>query len=286
MAGILTGVSEADYFARPEISQSDLAHMAKSPLHFWYNKYSSEREKKESTEAQKFGTLLHSMALEPDKFDERYVVAPEGIDRRTKDGKATWAQLQDEAVGKTIIKADDFNKAKAMRGALLADPVLGILLNSDSEKAGRELTILWTDEATGLNCRGRVDLLYDGIAMDIKTTQDASPTKFRKSIGNFRYHVQAAFYIDGLKAVGCGDIAWLWGAIEKEAPYATLPCGLQPDALERGRQIYRAELEQVARCLDSGKWPSYSESIVMLDLAPWDMRDSEFSEVSTYEGDE
>lgn len=36
--------------------------------------------------------------------------------------------------------------------------------------------------------------------MDIKTTEDASETAFERTVEKWRHHVQAAFYLDGIKA--------------------------------------------------------------------------------------
>ena len=48
---------------------------------------------------------------------------------------------------------DDYDEALLIRDAVHADPVARVLL----EGARRELSIFWTDEETGVECRARLD---------------------------------------------------------------------------------------------------------------------------------
>ena len=82
--------------------------MLDSPLHYWAAYLSPERVK-EQQDCFDFGTAYHTYVLEPDKFSQTIAVIPEGIDRRTKVGKAAWEAFQSESAGKVCIKQPDMD---------------------------------------------------------------------------------------------------------------------------------------------------------------------------------
>ena len=94
-------------------------------------------------------------------------------------------------------------------------------------------------EYKGVDARCRPDWidLKRGFMVDLKTTQDASPENFNKSIYNFGYHRQAAFYLSLFKEVtgihleGYGIIA-----VENKPPYAVCSHQLHTDFLDIGQR--------------------------------------------------
>ena len=101
---ITNNLTNDQYRQERGISKSSLDYFDKSPAHY----LSSLSIKREETAAMAMGTAIHTAVLEPDTFSDRYVIAPENIDRRTKDGKAQWAEL--ESSGKLILSAPDAEK--------------------------------------------------------------------------------------------------------------------------------------------------------------------------------
>ena len=70
--------------------------------------------------------------------------------------------------------------------------------------AAKEVTLRWQDKETGLEVKARLDT-YDrprAIVGDLKSTNDAGPWAFAGSIAKFRYHVQCALYLEGLRVLG------------------------------------------------------------------------------------
>lgn len=63
----------------PRMSFSSLMKFLRSPLHMLHDK---EQEDKEETEALRFGKAFHCLVLEPDKWDERFVMIPEDMPER------------------------------------------------------------------------------------------------------------------------------------------------------------------------------------------------------------
>ena len=102
------GIGNEEYHKGPGLSSSDLKLLARSPLHY----KTAKAFHPEETNAMRLGTAVHCAILEPDRIDVEYVLAPEGIDRRTKAGKAQWAEL--EATGKTILSCEEAQVVQGM----------------------------------------------------------------------------------------------------------------------------------------------------------------------------
>lgn len=180
--------------------------------------------------------------------------------------------------GKIIISDEEYAKAEAIAAAIKAHPIASKLLAPGTGTA--ELSCYWVDEKTGVLCRCRPDFWrHDDIVVDLKTTNDASPEGFAKSIHNWRYHVQDPFYQDGIRASieqSGSDRkqpkAFLFVAVEKTAPYAVGVYRLDSDSADIGRREYRDDLDTYAACLGTDKWPGYGDKIQAIGLPDWRIR--------------
>jgi len=135
----------------------------------------------------------------------------------------------------------------------------------------RELSLFTVDPVTGVKVRVRYDLLSGGEAVDVKSTQDARPAEFAKSIFNYSYHMQAALYCDAWEWENGWDLdAFRFIAIETEMPHAAMAYLLDWTALEEGRRMYREALNMYAACERSGEWPAYHcEADELIGLPQW-----------------
>lgn len=140
---------------------------------------------------------------------------------------------------------------------------------------------------------------------DLKTTEDASPEGFAKSIANWRYDVQHAYYIDGTRLAleqgkctppqeGKAELSVYWTdpvtgvlcrcrpdfwrgypkhfafiAVEKKPPYAVGVYVLDSEGVEIGRAQYQHDLRVYAECVRSGVWPGYGDKIQTISLPAW-----------------
>lgn len=264
-----------EYHGDPEsVSKSGLDDIAKSPAKFYALHLDPDRPPSEPpTPAQVIGTLAHCAILEPDSFNHRYPVSPSD-DKRTKAWKEFEATL---ASGQTPIKEAEYAMAHAQRQS-----VLKIAPLRDALAAGRaEVSAYWTDAETGVACRCRPDWVHpvgeNGvILLDVKTCVDASPEGFAKSVANWRYDVQDAFYADGFAAASGKTVhAFIFAAVEKEYPYLAAAYMLTDEDREAGRRKYKRDLRRYAACKKAGDWPGYSAGIEVLALPAWAKRDEE-----------
>jgi len=239
------------------LSSSDFRRLLRSPAHY-------RNHQKLDSPALAFGTLVHTFVLEPDVAKARYRARAE-VDGRTKEGKAIReleAKLAaDERV--EFVSASDYNAATAITDSVYASVgSSGILTSGMAEGTG--LT-----ELCGVNVKVRPDYLREDMIIDLKTTQDARPEAFLKSVINFGYEVQAALYVDAAQAIDGLKRRFLWIAAEKEAPYAVSVFEASDEMLERGRRLYKQAIETYTRCVTFDDWPGYTTEIQTLNLPKW-----------------
>ena len=258
-----------DYHAHPAISKSHLDQVARSPLHYWARYLDPNRQLQEPTPAMAIGSAVHTHVLELDQWDSQYAIAPESIDRRTKMGKAEWEVFTTAATGRTVLSRADADLVMRMGHAVYSHPAAAMLLNMPGKA---ETTHMWTDEATGLQCKCRPDWLTDdgSLIIDLKTTDDASPAGFRKSIANWRYHVQAAWYMNGIEqATGTKPDQFIFLCVEKRAPFAVAVYAADAEMIQIGAEAAARDLDVLATCKAAGAWPGYSDQIETINLPGW-----------------
>ena len=268
--GIYRDIPSTEYHAGPGLGSSHLRELLKSPLHY---KTSVNLPNKE-TPAMKLGTAPHCAILEPERFDIEYVEAPV-VDRRTKDGKALWGEL--EQSGKIILTSDEYTKVVEMASSVRKHELASKLITGGAS----EQSVYWEQSVSLLNveteifCKSRPDYVKPMkkgyVIVDIKTTQDAHISEFqRKAYYKYCYHLQAAHYIRGFESVtGEKVIAFIYIAIESEPPYGISVFKAGEDYLKAGEEKTIELYELYANCVASDNWPSYSEEIQELRLPKW-----------------
>jgi exodeoxyribonuclease VIII len=248
----------------PGWSKSALDKVNRSMAHYFASK-----ETKEQTPAMLFGSAFHCAVLEPSRYDLEYCVEPE-VDKRTKEGKAKYAEFIQLTLGLTPISGGSAESIAKMRDAIYSHPTAGALFNAGDA----EHSFFWTDPKTGLLCKCRPDYLRkDNIVVELKTTSDASYFSFQKDIAKYRYYVQGAFFCDGISSVIKESVnEFIVVAIEKEEPYGIGIYKLDEDCLNIGRAAYRMDLQKIVayeNTPDNDKWAGYPEFVQDMFLPGW-----------------
>lgn len=260
-------MTNEEYHAHGAVSKSDLDLINRSPLHYM----DSRQNRKEQTEAMLFGSVVHKLVLEPESFAAEYAVAPK-FDRRTKAGKQAWQDFSDSIGNETVISEELYTEAQAVAGAVLANPIANKLLAGGQA----EQSFFWTDAETGVECKCRPDYLLRerGLVIDLKTTENASPERFAKSAYDYRYHVQAWWYLHGLQQCGIDANDFVFVAVEKKPPYAVCVYAADDLMLRLGEMEAMENLRTYAECKQSGIWYGYEKEpeIHSLSLPDWVIR--------------
>lgn len=241
-------MTEKEYRAYPAVSRSELWKISKSP-----EKYKYELDNPpEPTEALIFGQALHKFVLERETFRDEFAVAPV-VDRRTKEGRVAYAEFMEQNQGKTVISEDMCEKIIAMSNKFNSNSYVKKLLSGEREKP-----FFWTDDFTGEACKCRVDCISDikGIPLiiDVKTTANAETNVFKKHAEKYGYYLQAAMYIEGVKASTGTECGFVFIAIEKEPPYAVNIMQVEKDAINYGYEAFRNLISTYHKCKVTGNW--------------------------------
>lgn len=223
---------------------------------------------REDTPAMAMGRAVHCAVLEPDEFPLRYALRPDGIDRRTKDGKAAWEAFVAANAGRDVLDADEYRRALAIRDAVRGHgPAAARLATGRAEQV-----IQWTDAETGVACKARADFISTvgrGAIVDLKTTSKLNPRMWPSEVARRFYHAQLAFYIDGAHAAGLGALDAVIIGVESARPYDCGVWTLDEDSLYCGQQTYREWLARLVECRRTNVWPGLYPQEEPLRLPAW-----------------
>lgn len=255
--GIVYGLPEAEYHApKDELSSTGAKLILESPAKYKYQILDGHRVYRAGFD---LGTAVHTKVL---GVGSKFVEYPEehltpSGNVSTKAATVEWEAKQ-RAAGKILLTQSEADMVDAMAEQVLAHPLAAMLF----ERAGRSEVSVF-DEWLGVKRRGRFDYLPDegGIAVDLKTTVDASPAGFARAAARYKYHVQRAHYLDILAKAAGREMDMLFVTVEKEPPYLVAVHQLTPEFVDMGRAEALEAVDIYRRCMDTGDWPGYPMEI-------------------------
>jgi len=218
-----------------------------------------------------FGTAAHRYVLGAGP----HVTVIAADDWRTK--KAKDARDEARQHGFVPMLSAEYAEVRAMTTAVREHPIARALF--DPGRGKPEQSLFWQDGEFGIWRRARLDWLPEPrrggriVIPDYKTTASADPASIRKHVANYGYHQQAAWYIDGIRALGLDeDPAFLFVFQEKMPPYLVTVVQLDDEAEAVGRARNELAMEIWRDCTQAGVWPGYSQDIELITLPPWAAR--------------
>lgn len=237
------------------------------PAQFDYDRKHPQAPKREFD----IGTAAHKLVL-----GEGPDLAPCDVsDWRTKDAQKQAAEARAE--GAIPLKRADYDAVHGMADALRRHRTAAALFDPASGKP--EQSLYWIDPITKVTCRARPDWLPNPsagrlIIPDYKTTTKVDRKSIAKAIRDWGYHCQAAWYLEGARALGLADERAVFVLVfqTKSAPYHVVVA--QVDALDLrighaknavARDIYR-------ECTETGNWPAYGEDVEIIPQPDWDQK--------------
>lgn len=273
--GIYPDVSLREYIAWDAVSSTILKAMRKSPAHAKYAK-----ENATWSDALELGDATHLRILQPEKFHERYRLGGQCEASTLKGGRckhgatiavgslqycSTHGDMLDDPSAPVLLTQTKWDRVNGMREMVRNDSDAAILLG---EEGPVELSIVWTDKSTGLLCKARLDKVSIATKSitDLKTTQDAEPEAFSRSIGNYGYELQGAHYLCGAQANGLDVQQFGFVAVESDAPYCPACYELEPAAIALGFKQQQKLLTQYVKCWQNNHWPGYSQGITRIGV--------------------
>ena len=239
----IESMSIEDYHSNPAISKSKLDQINKSILHY-------KEPSNYSSTSLEFGSALHDIILQPEVFQERFMVQPDHI--KVRRGKE-WDKVIAEFPDKIILKKSDWERLHIIRDRVMDHPLCKNMLVGGKAEESYFTKYGDVDSSNPLlsdmDLRCRPDYVNKGIIFDLKSTQSAQEDSFKSSITKYRYNVQAAFYMDVINAVEKPEQpydSFVFIAVETSPPYAIGIYNLNQEAIDWGRADYIDDLTKLA----------------------------------------
>ena len=246
MAHQVVGLTNAEYRQQRGYSKSDLDYIHQSPaLLEW-----ARNAPTVGSEEVDLGTHVHCAILEPDVFAGTYRKAPSG--GRTAADKARVEAFAEhcKAGGKICLDADTYDMVIAMRDSVLAHPTARDLLTGDGIS---ESSIFGELDGVRVKCRPDRLIRERNILVDVKKVDDIR--HIARSIQEFRYYVQDAFYSDIYEQWTGVNPRFIFVAVGQRRSIGRHPVRvfeLEQARVEAGRQEYKDDLDRVREMEEFG----------------------------------
>lgn len=256
---------------RSKMSSTGVRKMLMSPKHFrhWIAGLDDEDSEKDYF---RYGRAVHMFLLEPKKFQKCYVVMPDfGPMQSSKNRAKRDEWIAEQPSDAMILKEEELDSLLDIFDSLSEHDQAGQMLRN-----GRpEVTGFWKHKETGVHCRVRPDYISTDsegnvYIIDLKTTKNASPGLFSHDCANHGYHIQLAFYYDGIAQItgkepsSCAIIA-----VEKTPPYGVHVYWMIDDWIEHGRRQYEEALRRYVEAREKDKWEGPQGSGMILMPPAW-----------------
>lgn len=240
-----------------------------------------ESQKKPPNAGMILGTATHAALVEPEVYQRDVVVSPLAGKK-----SAAWDAFVLKHPGKLPIIQNDVEVIDNVVRAVRADPYASRYLVGLPE-----MSIIWIDPLTGMQCKARADLLDESdprnpIIVGFKTTRELGPV-FDRQIDQFLYQLSWAFYREGYYRVRGVWPEMVEIVAETQAPFDVAVYRVEDETLEAGTTLFRGALNTIAECRKTGAWPGFGgKGVIPLKLKPWarGMRQEEDFEVMHFPG--
>ena len=174
------------------------------------------------------------------------------------------------AAGLTPLLEAEYEQVQAMHETLATHPIAGPLFDRTDRVC--EASLYWSDPVTGVACRARPDWWSQDhtLVVDLKTTsRSASPGEFGRLASQYGYHLQAAWYLEAVRAVTGVNASFVHVVQETTPPYLVSVVQLDTEALQVGAEQADRARRLYAACQATGRWPGYPPAVHPAHLPGW-----------------
>jgi len=233
------------------------------------------------TPAMLKGSAMHTLVLEPQRFEAEYLVAPGSV--LTRRGKK-WEAISEvgQAEGKAVLLAAEHEAARHMAESLRRNRHLRGFLESAHTMV--EQSIRWTDVASGIDCKCRPDLvdidpeLPQAWQVELKSSKSPGE-EFAKACANYGYDRQMAHNLEGVASIIDRPVMPYFFVVRNEPPWDVWPENQvsQEYFIESGFRSRRYWLTRLAECIKTDVWTSPEQTEPgELKLPPWHLKGAEY----------
>jgi hypothetical protein len=280
--GRIIGEPDTIYHGGDCISHSRLETFRRRPA-LYYKRHVGKTLAGEDSAAFALGRAVHASVLQRGLYENTFVTKPDGIDRRTKEGKARFESFCAEAAGKTIIDGEEASLVEEMTAAVHAHPSAAMLLR----KGEAEVTWRVQSKALPHPLQCRTDWfcaegceLTEGrpYVADVKTCESLDGDAFRnfeRAFWAYGYARQCGFYLPLLHDLGVTCRDFLFVAVEKVEPFGVIVYRASDEAIAVGQDETLRDLTALAQCYKTGRWPNTPTEVQEITLPGWYLKREE-----------
>ena len=284
-SSLIEKMSNEEYHLRPEFSSSQLKDMLRSGAHFYSHNIIKEHER-ESKKHLDFGTLAHTLFLEPEQFENEFAIIPADAPKPPTDTMRNAKNPSEDSI-KRVEWWDNFAAQHGTKITITAELFAGAqriaenLRSLSSYKVMQnnygmaEASIFFTDPVFDLRLRVRPDYhiapcsaFPNGLIFDVKTTRDARQFKFSRDSGDYGYDLSAAMYREGFQEYyGTEDKPpFIYLLAENTAPFLPKQYIAADLFISVGEARYNKAKTLLAESLLINQWDGYSTDLEELYL--------------------
>lgn len=280
----LDEIKELDYYKRPELSQSMLKELKKSPAHY-KAKYIDKIVPDKDTKSLNFGKLYHCLLLEENRFDDLFAITPE-ISKISNQYKSWKTEILEKNPNVSFISNKELIHAVSMVNAIKQKHTFNAIKSLPNPVF--ETPIYFTQEVEidgvihKIECKAKPDMYIPpnkvfkyGLCFDNKSSVCAKIDDFsRNTLIKYGLHNQASWYLDAIKSEYSLDNypEFIFLVQEKEPPFEASFLRCDEYVIDFGRRENQELLTNYMKCNLSNLWTGYPDDIQDLTLPTWAMQ--------------
>lgn len=224
-----------------------------------------------SQDALDFGTLFHTVVLEPDDLDEYVVLDAHAIagsnpktgkpyDSPQMTAKFKAAALAAAEDGRIVVTQDQWDQAHRMAEAVKAHALANELIH---EGAGTYEESVFAVTDAGVRHKARFDRRIPGRIIDLKST-NAKPSDYAltRAAMDYGYDLSAAHYLAVAELAGLDAEDFTLVFVTKDEPHHVMVCDLSEAFLDRGRVLRDLAVERATNP-DAPRYFGASEALTL-----------------------
>lgn len=250
---ILHDCKDEQYWKIDAINSSALKTFINDPIEY-QNRYIKKVLQFKQSEAMNFGSALHCKVLEPEEFDNRFAVKPDGINLTTKTGK----EWRENVGDKKVISNDDLKLIDVLSSR--AVEIVPFEFQFGTHYKELVLTKQHDDDNW---LKVKVDWLIELpnkiINCDLKTIEDINDNTIIRAIKKYHYDKQTAFYDNVISANFDKPIdTWLLFMAKSTGNCRYLPVN---NFVQHSRNFVLNKIDELIWCKNNNKFISEYECL-------------------------
>lgn len=209
-------------------------------------------DSKTATDAMNLGTAFHAAILEPELFNQKFILQPTFSGTGMKKAKEEF--LASVPPSAFLLTEKQYGDLRGMVTTVQNYPQAKRLISEGL----KEVSGFFQCPYTGINCKIRPDIWNPQMSalIDVKTSKSADKKYFAAQVED-GYGLQMAMYALGVKELtGHLPTFCIWFVVENSPPYDVALYTANEQVMKKGIEDYRAAMEIIKGIIEGGAQPA------------------------------